>query len=100
MGIAGRGPKIKVQAPEERPKSHARSTPNTFLASTSSVVSDLQLVAGGFTRAGNQRLPDLFTEGEPEETEGAARWIGRGVALLAAAAGMVLGLIAAVTGWL
>ena len=99
MGTAGRGPKIKVQAPEERPKSHARPTPSPLVASTSFVVSDVLPVGVRRIRAGDQRLPDLFTEGEPEETTGAARWIGRGVALLAAAAGMAV-LIAAVMGWL
>ncbi len=77
MGIAGRGPKIKIQDVEERPKGHARFTSSTFLASTSSVVSDLQLVAGGFTRAGNQRLPESVTKEQQKETEGFAEWIIR-----------------------
>ena len=75
MGIAGRGPQIKIQAPEERPQSHARPTSGSLVASTSSVVSDLQLVAGRFIGAGNQRQSEVFIKGESEETEGPPRWL-------------------------
>ena len=75
MGIAGRGPKIKIQDVEERPKSHARSTSETDVASIGYVVADLPAVADWSLRAGNQRLPEGVTQGEPEETAGPKRWL-------------------------
>ena len=75
MGIAGRGPKIKIQAPEERAKSDPRPTTSTLVASTSSVVSNVWPVGVGSLGARNYGLPEVFTEGEPKETTGVKRWL-------------------------